>query len=209
MEIMQATEAHAQKWGDEVADLVYETGPTTYEYQFGGREYYDEIVKASWSRAGTLFGYDCTTIAVEGDELLAIEIGFRGPEFAARKKTLGPLWAPLIESGRVSREQLGEIGRAAYLASYLNVAIPSAVYYVHALAVVESRRGEGIGKQLMQRAIDDSKSAGLRGVHLDVLSGTPAVGFYDSLGMECLTETVAPIPHEHGIPMEMRMSLDF
>ena len=37
MEIMQATEAHAQKWADEVADLVSETGPTTYEYQFGGR----------------------------------------------------------------------------------------------------------------------------------------------------------------------------
>ena len=61
----------------------------------------------------------------------------------------------------------------------------------------------------MQRAIDDSKSEGLRGLHLDVLSGTPAVHFYNSLGMECLAETVAPIPHQHGIPMEMRMSLDF
>ena len=209
MEIIQATEAHSENWADEVADLVWASGPTTYDYQFGGREYYDEIVKASWRIPGTLFSYDCTTIAVEGDELIAIEIGFRGPEFAQRKKTLPPLWAPLIESGRVTREKLAEIGRAAYLCSYLNVAIPSAVYYVHALAVQESRRGQGIGKQLMQGALDGAKSAGLRGLHLDVLSGTPAVGFYYSLGMECLTETVAPIPLQNGIPMEMRMSLDF
>ena len=148
MEIIQATEAHSENWADEVADLVWASGPTTYDYQFGGREYYDEIVKASWGTPGTLFSYDCTTIAVEGDELIAIEIGFRGPEFAQRKKTLPPLWAPLIESGRVTREKLAEIGRAAYLCSYLNVSIPSAVYYVHALAVQESRRGQGIGKQV-------------------------------------------------------------
>jgi len=209
MEIIQATEKHTARYADEFADLMHATGPVTYDYQFDGRELFDQIVSASWRTAGTLFAYDGTTLALEGDELLGIEVGFHAPEFEQRKKALAPLWPALTEGGHISAEKLRLIGERTYQCSYLNAAIPSSVYYIHALAVKESHQGKGIGAKLVMNAIAKGKKARLRALHLDVLSDNPAVEFYRSLGLQCLVESTAPIPLQHGVPMEMRMAIDF
>lgn len=209
MEIVQAAEGHIARFANEFADLMHATGPVTYDYQFDGRKLFDQIVDASWRTQGTLFGYDRTTLALEGDELLGIEVGFHAPEFAQRKKALGPLWPALIEAGEVATDELARIAERTYLCSYLNAAIPKNVYYIHALAVKEAHHGNGIGATLVRNAIDKGKQAGLRGLHLDVLSDNPAVEFYRALGMQCLVESTAPVPLQHGVPMEMRMAIDF
>ena len=120
-----------------------------------------------------------------------------------------PLWQPLIDAGKIQPDELAEIGRRTYHSSYLNAAIPSVVYYIHALAVEPTQRGRGIGAKLLRHAIKKGKQAGLRGLHLDVLSDNPAVNFYRAMGFECLVETVAPVPLENGVPMEMRMAMNF
>ena len=209
MEIIQATSAHVDKFADELPELMHSTGPAAYDSQFIGREYLDPIVRASWATAGTLFAYDGSRLAIEGDELLGIEIGWPGPEFGLRKKALAPIWGPLIEDGTLSRDDLAEMAKRTYLASYLNVAIPKPVHYIHALAVKPEHRGKGIGAALVRHAMQLGKDAGQRGLHLDVLSDNPAVEFYRALGMHCLAETRAPIPFEHGCPIEMRMAIDF
>ena len=207
--LVQATEAHTTRYADEFADLMHATGPVTYDYQFDGRELFDQIVNASWRTPGTLFAYDGTTLALDDDELLGIEVGFHAPEFEQRKKALASLWPALIEAGDVSAEKLALIADRTYQCSYLNAAIPARVYYIHALAVKESQRGKGIGAKLLQNAIDKAKLAGLRALHLDVLSDNAAVAFYRSLGFDCLVETTTPVPLRHGVPMEMRMAIDF
>lgn len=209
MEIIQASEAHTARYADEFADLMHATGAVTYDYQFGDRGLFNQIVDASWRTPGTLFAYDATTLALDGDELLGIEVGFHAPEFAQRKKALAQLWPALIEAGAVSREKLRQIAERTYQCSYLNAAIPSNVYYIHALAVKASHRGKGIGVKLLQHAIEQGKQADLRALHLDVLSDNPAVAFYRALGLQCLVESTAPIPLQHGIPMEMRLAIDF
>lgn len=209
MEIVQATEEHLDRYADQFTDLVWATGPASYGYQFDGRELFDLMVKAAWRVPGTLYSYDCTMLALDGDDLLGLELGFLGPELAPRKKALGGLWGPMIESGEVMMDRLSLLAERAYQCKYLNAVIPSSVYYICALAVEEPLRGTGIGTKLVRHAIERSKGAGLRGLHLDVLSDAAAVGFYRSLGMHCLAQVVAPIPHEHGVPMEMRMALDF
>lgn len=209
MELIQATAEHVELYLPDIADLMHATGPVTYDYQFNGRHLFDLMINASWPTADTLFGYDCFTLALEDDELLGVEVGFPGPEFEARKKALAPLWSPLIESGQATREQLANIAERTYLASYLNVAIPKRVYYIHALAVKETYRGRGVGWALVEAAIVRATAAGLRGLHLDVLSDNPAVDFYRALGMTCLAETTAPGPQAHGVPMEMRMASNF
>ena len=209
MEIVQATEEHLDRYADQFTNLIWETGPSSYGYQFDGRELFDLMVQAAWRVPGTLYSYDRTTIALDGDELLGLELGYNGPEFAPRKKALGGLWGPMIESGEVTMDRLNLLAERAYQCKYLNAVIPSSVYYICALAVEEPLRGKGIGTKLVHHAIERSKRAGLRGLHLDVLSDADAVGFYRSLGMHCLAEVVAPIPHEHGVPMEMRMALNF
>ena len=209
MEIIEATEAHVPQHADDFAALIHATGPVTYDYQFLRRELFDQLVKRSWATPGTLFAYDETTLALDGDALLGMVVRFRGPAFIQRRKALPPLWQPMIEAGEIDSDELAEIGRRTYLCSYLNVAIPSAVYYVHAIAVKESQRGRGIGAKLLQCAVERGKQAGLRGLHLDALSDNPAVAFYRAMGLECLVETVAPVPLKNGVPMEMRMAMTF
>ena len=209
MQIVEATESHLSKYADEFASLIHATGPVTYDYQFVRRELFDEIVKTSWRTPGSLFSYDETTLALDDDELLGIMVAFRGPEFIKRRKTLSALWPPLIEAGKVQPEELSEIARRTYLCSYLNATIPSVVYYIHAVAVKETHRGKGVGAKLLNHAISQGKQAGSRGLHLDVLSDNPAVDFYRSMGLETLVETVAPVALANGVPMEMRMAVDF
>lgn len=208
MEIVTVDGDRAAQFTAEVVELAHATGPSTYDYQFGSRAVFDRLVGDSWLTAGTLFGYDETTIALDGDDLLGIEIGFAGPEFDRRKKTLRPLWQPILDDGVVAPDELAELGRRTYLASYLNVVIPASAYYIHALSVRPDRHGQGIGAALMKDAIERATAEGYRVLHLDVLSDNPAVKFYEAFGFEVLAETVTPIPHSHGIPMEQRMSLD-
>lgn len=208
MEITTVDREGAAQFTDDVVELVYSSGPPTYDYQFVSRTAFDRLIGDSWLTEGTLCGYDETTVALDGDNLLGIEIGYAGPEFDRRKKTLRPLWQSIIDDGDVSHSELAEIARRSYLASYLNAAIPASAYYVHALAVRPELQGQGIGAALMKGAIDRAADEGYRVVHLDVLSDNPAVKFYEAFGFEVLAQTVAPIPHSHGVPMEQRMSLD-
>ena len=208
MQIVTVDRERAAQFTDDVVELAHNTGPSTYDYQFGSRPVFDRLVGDSWLTAGTLFGYDETTLALDGDDLLGIEIGFAGPEFERRKKTLRPLWPPIIEDGVVTADDLAEIGRRSYLASYLNAVVPASAYYVHALSVRPELHGQGIGAALMKDAIERATDEGYRVVHLDVLSDNPAVKFYEAFGFEVLAQTVTPIPHSHGVPMEQRMSLD-
>ncbi len=209
MELVEATEAHVPRYADEFAALVHATGPVTYDYQFLRRELFDEIVKRSWAMAGTLFAYDETTLALDGDELLGMVVRFHGPAFIQRRKALAPIWQPLIEDGVLQPEELAEIGKRTHLCSYLNAAIPSVVYYIHAIAVKPDQRGRGVGAKLVHHAMERGKQAGLRGLHLDVLSDNPAVEVYRAMGLECIVETVAPVPLANGVPMEMRMAMMF
>ena len=178
MQIIDAKEAHIDRYAGEIPDLMHSTGPVTYDYQFNGRERFDWMVDRSWRMAGTLFAWDGTTLALDGEELLGIEVGFPGPEFEQRKKALAPLWAPLIESGGIDKAELATIAERSFLASFLNVAIPRSVRYIHALAVKPVHQGKGVGAALVRNAMDTGKAAGLRGLHLDVLSDNPAVEFY-------------------------------
>jgi ribosomal protein S18 acetylase RimI-like enzyme len=158
---------------------------------------------------GTLFGYDEITIALDGDQLLGVEVGFEGPGFQARRKAMAPMFPKMIESGELQGDDLARIGRRVYLCSYLNPNIPKNVYYIHAIAVKKQYRGKKIGAKLLGNAIDKAKAEGYRGLHLDVLSDNPAIEFYQSMGLTCLVETVAPIPHQNGVPKELRMAINF
>ena len=88
--IVQADAALAERYADEIAELVHATGPVSYDYHFDRRALFDSMVRRSWLTPGTLFGWDITRLAVEGDELLGIEIGFAGPQYRERQSALGP-----------------------------------------------------------------------------------------------------------------------
>ena len=92
-------------------------------------------------------------------------------------------------------------------ASWLNPLVQADTYYIHALAVKPEFRGKRVGYQLIEDAIRRAREAGYAKFQLDVLSDNPAVGFYQSVGLEVLAETTAPKPAAYGVPPEYRMGM--
>jgi len=209
MDILAADAALAEKHSKLIPDLVHMTGASSYDYQFGAdRRLFDRFVEAAWLEPRTLFSHTEATLAVEGDALIGVEIGYDGPGWYKLKRALRGVSKKLLESGATTLDALRGMGERSLKASYLNPYIPDSAYYVLALAVVDTHRGRGIGAGLLKNAVEAARTAGYRELHLDVLSDNPAVSFYESMGLVCVAETVAPEPcREHGIPMEMRMVL--
>lgn len=193
----------------QIAALVRMTGPESYDYIFGGRPTLDRFLRRAWPQTGNLYAHDAATLALDGDALAGIEIGYPGAEFYQRRAALDAVARSLAADREETRDTLAALARRAEKTSYLNAHVPGDVYYLMALAVPPECRGQGIGKRLLAAAIGRAQAAGFRALHLDVLSNNPAVGLYRTMGLECAAEIVAPEPcRQHGIPMEMRMTID-
>ncbi len=207
MQLEATHEELAQRYAAEIPELAYSTGPVSYDYHLGRRELFDEMVTRSWLTPGTLFSADSATVALEGDELLGVEIGFHGPEFRSRIEALTPLWGALIEEGLTTEEEVGGVIERSDHASWLNPVIHPNLYYIHAIAVKPQHRGKKVGVALMENAMEQGRKAGFEKLQLDVLSDNPAVQFYRSQGLELLVESRAPEPEAFGVPPEYRMGM--
>ena len=207
MQIVQADADRRQAYAGEIPELVWATGPSSYSYQFGTRQLFDQAVQATWPIDGTLFAADATSLALDGSDLAGIEIGMRGSEFRARQAALAPIWRALIEAGQVSREEFGGLLERAGHASWLNPMLDSDTYYIHAICVKPERRGKRVGYRLIENALTKARTLGCAKFQLDVLSDNPAVEFYRAVGLEVLAETRAPRPEAGGVPPEYRMGM--
>lgn len=207
MEIISASKDIREQFLEDIPQLVWDTGPVSYQYHFGDRELFDAIIKASWLADGTLFAADTTRLAIEDEQLLGIEIGMAGNEFRQRQDALGPVWRELVNNGAIDPDLIPGVLERSNHASWLNPWIYPDTYYIHALSVKPEARGKRIGYHLIDHAIKNAKAQEYTQLQLDVLSDNPAVGFYRNLGLEVLAETTAPKPSAFGIPPEYRMGM--
>ena len=203
--IVQAEGEVVERHAGEIPELVWSTGPVSYEYHMQRRTLFDSLALRSWRTPGTLFSADSTILAINDRQLLGAAITMIGAEFRERTAALGPLWEEMLESDEVDVDELSGVIERSKLAGWLNPAIHPRTYYVHAIAVKPEARGQRIGSLMMEHAFDTARQLGCREFQLDVLSDNPAVGFYRSLGLEVLAETRAPKPSEFGVPVEFRM----
>ena len=207
MEMKPADAALREQYEQGIPELVWATGPSSYEYHFADRTLFDAIVVGSWHQPHSLFGADATTLAVEDGTLLGIEIGMPGPEYRTRQAGLGPVWQALIAAGDIDASAIPGVLERSEHAHWLNPALDDETYYIHALSVTPQSRGKRVGFRLIDRAIQAATDNGFKKLQLDVLSDNPAVGFYRSVGLELLAETTAPKPAAFGVPPEYRMGM--
>jgi len=207
MEIVHCDAHLAEKFADEIAELVWATGPSSYDYHFGRRELFDSLVRRSWLAPETLFAWDAARLAVEGDQLLGIEIGFDGPEFRRRQSALAPLWPQMIRAAEVDEAEIEGVLARSERASWLNPVVRPRTQYVHALSVKPEQRGRQIGAALLEHAMQLGRERSCKELQLDVLSDNPAVRFYESRGLRLLVESRAPEPESHGVAPEYRMGI--
>ncbi|WOF72417.1 GNAT family N-acetyltransferase [Parvibaculaceae bacterium PLY_AMNH_Bact1] len=207
MDITNPDQRSAQTFANQFPDLVHQTGAATYNYLFGpDRALFDAFMKQSWMAPKNLFSHSETTIIADGSTLLGIELGYGGSDWYRFHSSGGTVIGNLFEAGSLNEEGLIALGERSNLISYMNPHIPDHAYYITALSVAASARGTGLGAKLLTNAIDRARKEGYQELHLDVFSDNPAVKFYQSMGLTCMSETVAPIPcRTHNVPMEMRM----
>lgn len=194
-------------YADDIPELVWSTGPVSYEYHFSTRALFDPVVSSSWHRDGTLFAAEATTLALDDGALMGIEIGMAGNEYRERQAALAPIWQDLVENHTCEWADVKGVIERSDKASWLNPVIHSDTYYIHALAVKPEARGRRLGYALIADAIRRAKEAGFKKLQLDVLSDNPAVSFYHAVGLELLAETRAPDPEKFGVPPEYRMGM--
>ena len=207
MELLKADAALRETHAGDIPELMYATGPVSYDYHFGDRSLFDAVVLASWHADGTLFAADATTLAIEDGELAGIELGMKGDEYRKRQNALGPIWQALIQGGEIDPEAIPGVLERSEHASWLNPVIHEDTYYIHALSVKPGFRGKRVGFQLIDNAMRHARDAGYRKLQLDVLSDNPAVSFYRAVGLTLLAETTAPKPAAFGVPTEYRMGM--
>lgn len=197
-----------ERLAPQIAGLIRATGPVSYDYQFGGPDLLEAVVAVSWRTPQTLFCAACTTAAMDGDELLGIELGFAGPNFYVFKNNLAVLAPGMIARGEIAYEAFAGLAERAEKASYLNAHVPDDVYYLHALSTPPQHRGKGVGRDLLKAAIGRAKAAGYRELQLDVLADNPAVAFYQAMGLRIRAELRSPeLTRDHRFPAEYRMAV--
>lgn len=207
MEIIAASGDIRGDYTQDIPELIWATGPVSYDYHFADRALFDSVVRASWLADGSLFASDRASLAVENGELLGIEIGMPGPEYKERQNALGPVWQSLVANGEIDAEDIPGVLERSEHASWLNPVINSDTYYIHALSVKPGFRGKRVGYHLIQNAISKARELGFARLQLDVLSDNPAVEFYRAVGLELLADTRAPKPMAFGVPPEYRMGM--
>ncbi len=181
--------------------LLYQTGEEIYNYQFFSKSNIDLIVSKSWNLTGSLFGADRATVAMDGDNLIGLEIGFPGKCFRKRQLAMKPIW------NKLNKKELNIISHRTRHCRYLTPAISSSAYYVLCLSVAKNCQSKGIGKMLLKNVIKKANLLNLGKIQLDVISTYKAVSFYQHMGLQCLVETTSPQAKQNGVPTMFRMSI--
>jgi ribosomal protein S18 acetylase RimI-like enzyme len=184
-----------------VSPLITATDEHLFGYLTGGRlGVWQALTATEWYSDAGIYSYRHSRVARDAGRVVGVLVAYTAAEHeaidwthAGARAILPPdLWA-LVES------------RLA-LANFLFPDIPEGAYYVQNIAVAESARGTGLGRRLMEVAFDTARQASCTSCHLDVDSSTPAVGFYQRLGMRCLVRT--EVPDLPGIAPHLRMVID-
>ena len=97
-DIVQVTSGGVDKFAGDLAGLRYAAGPVTQDWQFLVRAVFDRIAEDSRRIAGSQSAFEACRLAVEGDELLGLQVVSQVPEFKLRNiapwlsLTAHPVW---------------------------------------------------------------------------------------------------------------------
>ncbi len=139
-------------------------------------------------------------MAVAGGALLGIELGYDAKTQADVARYTGRYAVQIL-----TPEQMAHLREAVSYVHYLVPPVPDDAYYVLHLAAARDARKRGVGARLLGAAFDRTRRNGYRVCQLDVASDNPAVGFYERMGMEILSESrVLPL-QKPGIASHYRM----
>ena len=164
------------------AQLMYYAGPNYMLAFFGKTE--DKavgVLRRMFRLPRHTTSYTYAFVAENRDEVVGSISGFDGKRWrtSARASWIyGPIWFVAVPPWQISR-------MIAAFNDFSKVFLPISdeEYYIEHLAVLPERRGQGIGRQLMEFAESNARASGLKRLALDVeTENEVARRFYDESG---------------------------
>jgi ribosomal protein S18 acetylase RimI-like enzyme len=182
------------------ACLIAETDVALFTFCGGDLGLWVELAEWEWRAERGVYAWNLSHVACHDGQLVGLLVSYP----ACRHDAID--WSFAAARARLAPERWERFATAHRLVPFLFPMIPEDAYYVQNVATASAARGLGLGRRLMERAFDLGRAAGCRTCHLDMDGSTPAVGFYERLGMRVLVKTEVPgIP---GVHTHFRMALD-
>ena len=158
-------------------ELIYMTGPDLFLYMFGKKA--KDVLSYLFQKGDNLFSYEHCNIADVDNEISGMILAYEYEVIENESKNTGRLIIKYYRPGFIFRViNLIKLGR---IISDLN----KEDYYISNLAVFDKYRGYGVGKRLIDFAIEEAKRLGKSQLSLDVETDNKnAISFYHHLGFK-------------------------
>jgi ribosomal protein S18 acetylase RimI-like enzyme len=185
----------------EAAHLIAETDADLFRFiTHGDLNLWVEVAECEWRAERGIYSYTMSHVIRRTGLVAGLLVAYP----SQRHDLID--WSLASARERLGQDRCSRIDLERSPASFLFPRLPEDAYYVQNLATHPSARREGLGRRLMERAFELGLAEGCRTCHLDVDSSTPAVRFYQHLGMRVEVRTEVPgIPSVHA---HHRMMID-
>jgi GNAT superfamily N-acetyltransferase len=165
---------------DDIAPLLYESGPGSYDLYFGGRERALRKLRVIARRPAHIAGYEACVVAEHEGRVAGVIAGCPLAEYDTLDRR-----SHLLAFGHCAPWRWPAMIRVIRLDSSIDLGVPSDSWYVDALAVAPASRRRGLGRSLLAAAEERARAAGCASLALDTAVGNAAArALYESFGME-------------------------
>jgi ribosomal protein S18 acetylase RimI-like enzyme len=172
-----------------VVPLIYETASDYFNLLFGSREEGLEQLTHWSKRPSSEYSILRATGLMQGEDCLGIVIGLGGKD---RNDCHKADILALLKSGAFRMQSLSCGGFEALRDPLPRV--PADVYYIRAISVASKWRGHGLGKQLMQIAIEQGRLGRYKSFRVDVRADNKSAWrLYETLGFVPIAQASNPI----------------
>jgi ribosomal protein S18 acetylase RimI-like enzyme len=185
----------------EAACLIAKTDAGLFRYYTeGDLGLWIEVTECEWDAQSGIYSHTMSHVVRRAGHVVGVLVAY-----SCRRSALIE-WSLRSARAQLGADRLSRIDLVRSDASFLFPKIPEGAFYVQNVATAPSARGSGLGRRLMEWAFELGRAEGCRSCHLDVDSSTPAVRFYEHLGLRVLVRTEVPsIPSVHA---HYRMVID-
>ncbi|MFI5461390.1 MAG: GNAT family N-acetyltransferase, partial [Isosphaerales bacterium] len=162
-------------------------------YTRGDLDLWAAIAECEWRADPGIYSHTMSHVIRRQGEVVGLLVAYS----SRRQATID--WSLAGSRARLGSARLSGIDLVQSPAAFLFPPLPEDAFYVQNVATAPSVRGRGLGRRLMERALELGRTEGCRTCHLDVDSSTQAVWFYEHLGFRPLVRTeVLTIPGVHA-----------
>jgi ribosomal protein S18 acetylase RimI-like enzyme len=176
------------------ARLIAETDADLFRHYTGGDlDLWVEVSECEWRAQQGIYSHTMSHVIRRQGQVVGLLVAY------SFRRNAGIDWSLGSSRARLGSARLSRIDLVRSSASFPSPSLPADAFYVQNVVTHPSVQGCGLGRRLMERAFELGRAEGCRTCHFDVDSSTPAVRFYEHLGMRMLVRTeVASIPGVHA-----------